>query len=68
LDKALEQLRQVILTACHPGNITDEYMLGMANGLILAQAIIENKTPNYLGRQMISRHDDKIQSPSIQSR
>ena len=46
--KALSKLRNVTKVQCQNGNWDyDEYMRGMANGLILAKAIFENKQPVY---------------------
>jgi len=45
----IEQLREVTQQACTPGNAHDnQYMFGMANGLILALAIMQNEQPKYL--------------------
>jgi hypothetical protein len=47
--KRVEDLRNVHAIATSPGNYdVDDYMLGMANGLILALAIMEDKDPEYL--------------------
>ena len=49
MGKALEKLKQITKIQCMNGNWNyDPYMHGMANGLILAQAIMEGKTPKYL--------------------
>jgi hypothetical protein len=47
MDNQIAQLRTLVEHASQPGNLTNDYMLGMANGLILAKAILENKTPNF---------------------
>lgn len=45
----IQSLREIVEIATSPGNYDySEYMLGMANGLILALAIMENKDPVYL--------------------
>jgi hypothetical protein len=62
MDQAITQLKQLVEHASQPGNLTNDYMLGMANGLILALGILENKAPNYLARHLIAGHvasDDK---------
>ena len=47
--KEYESLKNVVKIQCSYGNWNyDEYMHGMANGLILALAIIEDKEPKYL--------------------
>jgi hypothetical protein len=44
-----QKLDDVTSIATSPGNYdADPYMLGMANGLILAQAIIKGHEPQYL--------------------
>jgi hypothetical protein len=44
----LEKLKEVKKIQCTKGNFDQsEYMRGLANGLILAVAIIEDKTPKY---------------------
>jgi hypothetical protein len=49
INRRLQELRQVHELATSPGNYdVDDYMLGMANGLILALAIMEDKDPQYL--------------------
>lgn len=46
--KALSDLKKVTETQCADGNWNyDAYMHGMANGLILAQAIMNDETPQY---------------------
>jgi len=45
----LEALKEVTAIQCSPGNWdVDHYMHGMANGLILAVAIMEDRGPDYL--------------------
>jgi hypothetical protein len=45
----LDKLDDVTAIASHPGNAgADEYMRGMANGLILAQAIMKDQEPKYI--------------------
>lgn len=47
--KRLEDLDNVTAIAASPGNAhANEYMLGMANGLLLAQSIFTDKDPKYL--------------------
>ena len=49
MSKALEQLKDIVKIQTMDGNWNyDPYMHGMANGLILAQAIMEGKEPKYL--------------------
>lgn len=46
---AIEQLDNVTAIQCSDGNWNyDAYMQGMANGLILAQAIMKGEEPVYL--------------------
>lgn len=46
---ALQALAEVTTQACSPGNWDyDEYLRGMANGLILASAIMRGTEPEYL--------------------
>lgn len=52
------QLSDIVNLACSPENVIDDYHLGMANGLILAYAIVSNTTPSYLDR-------DRIHKPSV---
>lgn len=45
----LDKLKEITKIATADGNWNaNEYMFGMANGLILAEAIMENKSPVYL--------------------
>jgi len=47
----IKQLRDIVAIQCSPGNYDyDEYMWGMANGLILALAIIENNETEYIDK------------------
>ena len=49
LEEVKQQLKKVKEISCSEGNWNyDPYMHGMANGLILALAIVENKDPVYL--------------------
>lgn len=49
MDDRLNKLKQVKLISCQDGNWDySPYMLGLANGLILAVAIFEDKEPKYL--------------------
>lgn len=56
-DKTAEQkIDDVTALASTPGNaFASDYLLGMANGLILAQAIIKGTEPAYL--TMPDRHE-----------
>lgn len=46
---SLEKLKELTATQCSPGNWDfDPYMHGMANGMILAVAILEDAEPEYL--------------------
>lgn len=48
LEKRIENLKEVTKVQCQDGNWNaNEYMRGIANGLILAEATIEGKTPKY---------------------
>lgn len=45
----LTKLKELIKIQCADGNWNyDQYMRGLANGMILAEAIMEDKTPVYL--------------------
>ncbi|MCK5538840.1 MAG: hypothetical protein KAI79_18585 [Bacteroidales bacterium] len=45
-DKKTKELKEIVDVQCTSGNWDyDPYMHGMANGLIMAQSIIENKNP-----------------------
>lgn len=47
--KRLKSLKSCIETQCSHGNWDyDPYMQGMANGMLLAEAIIYDKQPNYM--------------------
>lgn len=47
--KHLKQLDDVTAVAVHPGNaMANDYMRGMANGLILAQSVFSDKEPEYI--------------------
>lgn len=49
IEKQLDSLKKIIDVQCSDGNWNyDSYMHGLANGLILAKAIIENTDPEYL--------------------
>jgi hypothetical protein len=48
MERRLKQLDDVTAVAVLPGNVTDSYMRGMANGLILAQATMRDVEPAYL--------------------
>lgn len=48
MEKRLETLKDVTETQCSPGNWDfDPYMQGMANGMLLAVAIMEGKDPEF---------------------
>jgi len=48
-EKIFQDIKDVTAVAVAPGNAnTNHYMRGMANGLILAEAIIEDKEPKYI--------------------
>lgn len=45
----LNKLKELIKTQTSPGNWDyDPYMHGMANGMLLAEAIMEDREPEYL--------------------
>lgn len=49
LERRFKELDDVTAFAVSPGNAdANEYMRGMANGLILAQAIIKDQEPQYI--------------------
>ena len=47
-EQFLEKLEDIIDIQCD--SVTDEYMRGMANGLILARSIYTGKQPTYMDR------------------
>ena len=50
-DGAITELEKLVAIACSPGHYDyDEYMYGMANGLILALAVMKDEEPQYLDR------------------
>lgn len=51
LEKRLGELDSIVGIQCSDGNWnTSEYMLGMANGLLLAQATMKDEEPAYKKR------------------
>lgn len=47
-DEHMRKLRDVVLIAISPGNVdANDYLHGMANGLLLAEAIFEDREPQY---------------------
>ena len=49
MEDRLEKLREIVKTQCSEGNWNyDGYMHGMANGLLLALAILEDEEPEFL--------------------
>lgn len=49
MTKQLSDLDEVIATQCSDGNWNyNAYMHGMANGLLLAKGIMEDKSPEFL--------------------
>jgi hypothetical protein len=48
MERRLKQLDDVTAVAVLPGNLTDGYMVGMANGLLLAQATMQGTDPVYI--------------------
>lgn len=45
----IEKLKELTKVQCTEGNWNyDEYMRGMANGMILSVSVLENKAPEYL--------------------
>jgi hypothetical protein len=51
LSQRLDQLKAVRDIATSAGNHDDEYSRGLANGIILAVAVMEAKDPEYLGKE-----------------
>jgi len=48
-DKNIQDIRKLVKVQCSDGNWNyDEYMHGMANGMILIKAIIDDVEPVYL--------------------
>lgn len=57
-EKALEKLKDICLTQCTKGNYdVNNYMRGMANGLILAVSCFTNEEPEFMEAPT---EDDKI--------
>jgi len=51
MDKQIADLEKLVETACSHGNYDyDEYTYGMANGMILALAVMKDEEPQYLDR------------------
>ncbi len=49
LEKSVEVLRDLVKVQCSDGNWNyDPYMHGMANGMLLALSLFDNKTPTYM--------------------
>lgn len=47
-EQNMRKLRDVVLIAISPGNVdANDYLQGMANGLLLAEAIFEDREPQY---------------------
>lgn len=69
LEKKKEDLKRVVDIATSDGNWNyDPYLQGMANGLILAHAIINDTEPNYLNPPRVWIRDIKKseESPTVQ--
>ena len=48
-NKSIETLKEMIAIQCNDGNWNyDAYMFGMANGMIFALSLFDNKSPEYL--------------------
>ena len=47
-NQRITELRSVVQLSSTNGNHDTDYLLGMANGVILALAIMENEQPNFL--------------------
>lgn len=57
----LDKLRNLTKTQSSPGNGDyDPYMHGMANGMILALAIMEDKEPQFLNAPEVWGRDKKV--------
>lgn len=49
LSARIQSVRDVTEVQCSPGNVDyDEYMRGMANGLICAMALLDSEDPEYV--------------------
>ena len=60
----IEKLKELVKTQSSEGNFDyDNYMLGMANGMILSLAVIEDCTPVYLDEPKVWGKDKPIKSP-----
>jgi len=61
----LEKLKDIVKIQCSEGNWNaNDYMLGMANGLILAEAILEEKEPKYLTKPKEGYLSENIIKPT----
>lgn len=62
--KMLEDLDNVTAIAVDPGNAgVDEYMRGMANGLLLAQSIFKDTEPKYISAPSYPLDNCKSSTP-----
>lgn len=76
MSKKLKALKELTKIQCSNGNWNyDPYMHGMANGMILAVAIIENKNPDYLSApkkwlidKKIFRHFVEVSIPTVKKK
>ena len=60
MKKPLESLRELVDVQCSDGNWNyDPYMHGMANGMILALAIMNEKEPKYLDKPDVWGYEKK---------
>lgn len=60
-EKQVESLKDLVKLQCSKGNYDyDEYMLGMANGMILALATVGDVTPEFLDKPDVWGKDQPI--------
>lgn len=60
-EERIEQLKDLIATQCDNGNWDyDEYMFGMANGMILALSVIEESDPQFLNAPELFIYQRKL--------
>ena len=51
-DKKMTKLKDIIKVRLNePTSKTDDYMRGLSNGLLLAEAILEDKDPVYINKE-----------------
>lgn len=54
MSRRFADLENVMDIACRPGNVTDDYQRGLANGLILADACLKDKSPEFIPPEAVT--------------